>query len=218
MVSHFIFFSLVVLRHTWSVQQVRAFLAAGLCFCVLAAAQGAPSLSHSFSLDTGVAADNVSGFLAHPQVARNQIASLNGFIRGRWTRPLIGKALFFQPSLGVEVPWMPNADGNGMTLTVQTSLDIALALWSRLLIRGGIGARLNPTVSLPGTVTLNNGGGTSSFYTPGGLSVPLNLTNDFGLSLYITPRIGIHLDAYVLDLLDSSRREICAMAGIGILL
>ena len=184
-------------------------------FCVQTA-WGAPGEAKNYwALDAGAYANNIEQRLSAPSGYASLVGSLTGFVRLR--RGLrLGRHLYFEPSLGLVAPWRGNVDGSTFIFPIHLDLDLNVPLLSFLSVRVGPGIYSQLFFGTGGVVTLNNGGGTSNFAAPSGMSPSFNLTTDLGLEFFLSHRFSINVDAYVLSIASSKRRTVHASLSLGV--
>ena len=132
------------------------------------------------------------------------VSTLSGFVRLR-TSASLGKNWFFDPALGTMLPWRSGVDGSVKTFMTHLNLDLAKQ-WRWFKVRMGPGIFWQWMRSSEEAVSLNNGTGTSTFYTPGRSESVFLVTANAGLSFRLSPRIFLNTDVYVLQVFSSARR------------
>lgn len=142
---------------------------------------------------------------------------MGGFFRARPGFHL-GKAFYFEPSFGLVLPWKSGLDGSVKSFVFQGGLDLGIPLFSFLKFRLGPGLLGIWNASKGKTVKLSNGTGTSDFFNPNLTVIQFLYTVDGGLGVRFSNHISLHLDAYVMNIANRSKRSFNGAATVGIIL
>lgn len=176
------------------------------------AAQAAKYLA----LDTGVYVDNLVQRFQAPAGYANEVSTISGFFR---VRRAVGirrsKNWGFEPGFWMLLPWRSGSEGFAKTFTFQLDLAFTYDLFKRFALRAGPGIHYELTTAVGQNVTLNNGGGTSTFYVPGGASNVFLFTLGTGFELKVYKQFSLNADAWVSDLGSGARRRYEGALSVG---
>jgi hypothetical protein len=167
-----------------------------------------------FHVDGGAYLTHLKQRSQAPDGFADKVSSMTGFLRFRATRPL-GARWSWEPGLGVLVPWKSGVDGAEKKITTLFDFTFTYALLKWLHLRLGPGIKWNFSFSDGGAVVLNNGTGTSTFYTPAYSSHSFTVTVQTGLTLELGRKITLNLECYTSGLLSQLRRNIDAAVTLG---
>lgn len=165
-------------------------------------------------LDLGVHADNVIQ-RTDPQTAG--LSRLTAFSRARLHIPIVGR-LQWEPSLGLLLPWRTDNEGAVRTLTTQLGTDFALGITSWMRWRAGVSLQAIIAMSAGQGIELNNGTGTSTFYSPGGISTAWLFLVGSGFEWPLSAKISIGVEVWCSQVLDSARRRLHGAGYLGVAL
>lgn len=180
-------------------------------------ALGASNAKRYFALDAGVHMTNLLDRFSVSSSWAGEVSSLKGFARGRLGLH-VGKNWYFEPSLGLVLPWRASADGSTKVFPFQIDLPLHIPIFKFLSLRAGPGIYSTATVGNGGTVTLNNGNSTTDFPIASGLRFSFNFTANVGLFIHVSKKLSLGLEAYTLAVLSSTRRQVHASATLGLTL
>lgn len=192
---------------------VRAII--GFCLCTLLAQVSlAESRRHtnSLSLDGGLYVDNLRKRSQTFEPGLTSTAS--GFLRLRPAFSL-GKEWYFEPGVGMVIPWRTGYDGTTRVYTFHLDLDVRIPLFSFVDLRIGPGIHWVRMTSVGETVSLNNGNGYSSFYLPSGHSDAFLMTVQGGLYFPLYKSWSLSLETTVLEIADGQGRDFNFAALLG---
>lgn len=164
---------------------------------------------------------DMGGYLTHltqrleaPAGFENKVSSISGYLRLRGVLP-IGKKWEWEPAVGTLLPWTSGVDGNEKKFSTHFDLTFSYPLTRWLRFRLGPGVQWLFSFSDGGSVVLNNGTSTSTFYTPAYPSHSFVLTAQSGLSLLLGSRVSLTIEMYGSGLLDRLRRNFDVAATLG---
>lgn len=171
----------------------------------------------SFGVEVGAIADHLNQRLSAPAGYGSQIASIAGLVRARPSLRL-GKHFLFEPSVALALPWRAGTDGSSKLFTFLIDTDLAIPILSFLQFRVGTGIFGGYFYSSATEVDLNNGSNTttSAFYSPESSSWLFELTVQAGISLRLSGRLSLNLDALATSVASSTRRSIHGTATLGL--
>jgi hypothetical protein len=167
--------------------------------------------SNRWLLDTGVYMSNVDQKLFHLSAP---VSSFAGFLRVRRSLSLRPKIWFFEPSIATVLPWRSNPDGNSRVFTAQLSFDFVRSVGTKTRLRFGTGVRSELGVSFGTAVILNNGTGSSTFYSPDSVVLVNSLTVNIGFEYALGKHNSLVIDVVVPSPF-STRRRFHASAALG---
>ena len=174
-----------------------------------------PTFAASASLDLGAYADNLGQRLSAPAGYTTQVSTLTGLLRIR-PKFSVSSSLAFEPSFGLLVPWRSGADGFAKVVTSFTALDFSVTFLSRCAFRFGTALQWNWSLTQAGSLELNNGSGTSTFYLPGGTSSSFQLLVEAALEFRLTPTLSLGVEAWASQVMSPTKRRFSAAAYLGV--
>lgn len=170
----------------------------------------------ALAIDAGVYATHLEDRFYVPDEFRPKVSHVTGMLR---LRPMfsLGKGFFFEPALGILLPWHSGADGNVKVFTSHFDLGLGIPIFSFLGLRLGPGLQWTGIVSSGAAIELNNGSATSTstFYTPGKFASTYLLTVQGALVIKIK-RVSINFECYVTDVASRLRRAIDGAVMLGV--
>jgi hypothetical protein len=169
------------------------------------------------ALDAGFYAQNLYDRVTVAEADKSLVSHFAALLRVRRGFHL-GKSFFFEPALSTVLPWYSGVDGSVKTFTFHTDLVFLVPIFSFLRLRAGPGIEWAVTVSSAQAIELNNGTGTSTFYTPGGIRAALTATVRGGLEIKFSRRFSLGADLFVQSAASDARRTIQAAATFGVYL
>jgi len=92
---------------------------------------------------------------------------------------------------------------------------VKLPVFSFLNVRSGPGLQTQLMTSNGETIQLNNGTSTSNFFMPSGSSTSYQFTVQMGIEIRLHKRVSINLDAIILAIADSTRRDVNGALTLG---
>ncbi|MBY0371556.1 hypothetical protein K2X33_12785 [bacterium] len=122
----------------------------------------------------------------------------------------------WEPSFALLLPWQTDNEGGTRTFTGQFASDLGASLFSWLRFRAGVSLQGIFALSSPQSIDLNNGTGTSTFYSPGGTSIGLICLVEAGLEFILSPKLSVGLEVWSSEVLSSSRRRFQGAAYLGL--
>ena len=171
----------------------------------------------SYSLDLGAYGDNLQQRLSAAPNYASEVSTIAGFARIRPMMPLTS-SINFEPSLGFLVPWRSGHDGFAKTITSILGIDLGWALTSWFKLRVGSALQWNLIWGQGSSVTLNNGTGTATFYSPEGMSNGFLFLVEAGIEFHVTSSVSLGAELYVSRLMNAEQRRFLGAAYLGIYL
>lgn len=177
-------------------------------------AASSPPMTSFFSADLGLYVTSIERRL-NAGANADDVSSFSGFIRARRGMAL-ASWLSIEPSFGSIVPWRGSADGFAKVLILHTCLDFGIVPLRWLKFRFGSGLFWQLTLSNEETVTLNNGGGTTAFYVPGGSQSSYLFSVQGGLEVRLSETWSVLVDTWVTGIANPSLRNINGAVSLGV--
>lgn len=173
--------------------------------------------SSAFSLDLGLFGDNLQQRLSAPAGYTTQVSSLSGWVRAR---PVffLTRSITWEPSAAILVPWRSGNDGFAKTVTSFFAFDFGIPLVSWVRLRAGTALQWVLIWGQGNAVDLNNGTGTTTFYTPAGTSNGFSLLAEAGLEFKLAMNVSLGVEIWVSQIANASRRRFMGAAYLGVML
>jgi len=174
------------------------------------------ALFGAFAIDAGVYATHLEDRFYVANENRSKVSHFTGMLR---LRPMIslGKNWYFEPALGILLPWHASVDGSAKVFTSHFDLGLTVPIFSFLALRVGPGVQWTGILSKGEVIEQNNGNGTSDFYMPGRFSSGYLFTVQGALVIKVK-RISVSFEAYVSNVVNRLRRTIDGAVMLGVTL
>jgi hypothetical protein len=171
----------------------------------------------SYTLDLGAYGDNLLQRLAASPSYAGEVSTIAGFAR---FRPIIqlSSSINFEPSIAFLVPWRSGNDGFAKTITAIAGLDLGWSVNSWFKLRAGTALQWNLVWGQGASVTLNNGTGTATFYTPDGMSNGFLFLVEAGMEIQFTSSVSVGVELFASRVMNAEQRRFLGAAYLGIYL
>lgn len=166
------------------------------------------SVKRSWKLHLGASIDNFQQRLSAPKGFASKVSQIQGLV-GASRSFKLSKRLSFSPEAFILLPWRKGSDGTTFTFTSHLGFLIGYKLSKRWTLDIGNGLLWEMYCSKGQDIILNNGTGTSTFYTPSRWTQVVLPTASIAFEWQIkNGGAAIQLGALVSEFLNSEKRSI----------
>lgn len=188
-----------------------------LVFLLSSEAHGVSPARKKWQLQVGAMGSNLEQRFSVPSQFTNRVSQIQGLL-GIQRRFELSKKTSFHPEIFTLIPWRSGYDGTTKTFTTHFGLKVDKEIFSSLHLNVGPGLLWESHLSTGNYIEVNNGLGTSTFYTPARWTQVFLFTVGGGLDWWLTSKLSFHLGVIVPDIADSNRRRFHGVLNLGILL
>lgn len=182
-----------------------------------AVAHGVSPAKKKWQLQIGAMVSNVEQRLSVPSQFTSRVSQIQALL-GIQRRFELTKKLSFHPEVFTLLPWRTGYDGTTKTFTTHFGLKFDRELLSSFHFNLGPGLLWESHLSTGNYIDVNNGLGTSTFYTPARWSQVLLFTVQGGVDWWLSSKLSVHLGVIIPNVADSQRRRFHGVVNLGILL
>jgi len=163
----------------------------------------------------GATVSNLTQRLNAPTGFESKVSQIQGLL-GIQRQLHFSKKWGVSPDIHVWLPWRNGADGTAFAVTSHLAIPFFWNLWSGFQLFLGPGIFWESHFSKQEAISLGNGGGSSTFYTPWRTRQVILPSFMGGTKVNLTKKIGLFLGVVVPELFHSDKRRWHASGGISI--
>lgn len=169
------------------------------------------SFAVGWKLHLGASVSNLEQRWSVPKGFESKVSEIQGLLGVSKTIKLFNR-LSLKPETFAVLPWRTGADGTTLTFTTHFGLSLDYQVLKPLAFSLGHGLLWEMNCSKGEAISLGNGMGTSTFYTPSRWTQVVLPTALMGIEWKFSKKVALHLGAVVSEYLESDKRRI---RGIG---
>ena len=183
----------------------------------LAAGFYSPPKLPKWQLQIGAAMTNLEQRFDVPSAYASKVSQIRGLL-GVQRNFSISKRWAFIPEVFTLLPWRSGADASTKVFTTQFGLRFAFSIFPWMRMNFGPGIFWESYVSESEGVSLSNGTGTSTFYTPSSWQQVLLFSAQGSLEACFSASVCLSAGVLAPDPLDAVRRRLHGVLKLGIAL